>query len=152
LINSRGYFDCVKLDSFSRKFFLISTATFSPDGKNIAFGVTDPERVVLLNIATGKQKEFVTNSDYESGINSNIAFSPDGSLIGRTRFLYNGTTDVASLYVWDVLSGNPVFMPAFSCSLKEINQSHTIPQTSFSPDGRFLVAGNSLFGVDPNQK
>jgi RNA polymerase sigma factor (sigma-70 family) len=74
----------------------VNVFAFSPDGRTLAFGGDERDRVIyLLEVATGKERARLTG--HTGGI-ACLAFAPDG------RRLISGSGDTSAL-VWDVNAG-----------------------------------------------
>lgn len=106
-------------------FGFISSLTFSPDGKNLASGVSSgvvEHRVLLTDVATGKNK-----GSFQAGALNSAAFSRDGktlSVVTRgTVMLY----DVATSKVKD---------------RSRLDELDPLLWVAFAPNGRTLAALN----------
>ncbi|MEG4632638.1 WD40 repeat domain-containing protein [Microcoleus sp. AR_TQ3_B6] len=102
---------------------LVSSVSFSPDGKTLASGSYD-KTIKLWDITTGK--EIRTLQGHSSSVNS-VSFSPDG------KTLASGSVD-NTIKLWDITTG------------KEIRtlqgHSNSVRGVSFSPDGKTLASGS----------
>ncbi len=104
---------------------LTESATFSPDGRQIA--TVGPDGAILWDAETG---EVIRAFTVNSGMVEAVAFSPDG------QHLLTGSSDkTASL--WDVRTGANVRSFAAPARLG-------IDLVAFSPDGRRVFTGNTL--------
>src|SRR5262249_18623377 len=115
-------------DSGEGRCHLYSVA-FSPDGKTLAFGVTD-KAVRLIDLRTGKPRQELTwDQKPLVGEVYSLAFSPNGKVLAC------GTRDAGSIVLWDAQSGT---------QLRALANSHAqVGQIAFSPDGTFLAAAGS---------
>ncbi|PVF94474.1 hypothetical protein CPB86DRAFT_45312, partial [Serendipita vermifera] len=104
---------------------LISSVTFSPDGKRIASGSHD-KTIVVWDSETGEViADFLAG--YADWVTS-VAFSPNGKLIA------SGSYD-STIVVWDIDTRRIIGGPL---------RGHTDPVTSiaFSPDGKRIASGS----------
>lgn len=100
------------------------SVSFSPDGRLLASGGTDDNKVKVWELMSGRLLHTITGHDKQ--VNS-VAFSPD------SRLLASAGSD--AIKVWDVVNGQ---------------MFHTFNLTSwsvtFSPDGRLLASGSKDLG------
>ena len=115
-------------------------ARFSADGQLIA-GPADPgagqgaRGVHLWDAATGRLVRELS-ADNETGVYS-VAFSPTDH-----RLLAVGHGGPPSVSLWDIDAGTELArLPAADLLLPDIQHSQVIGTLTFSPDGKYLVAG-----------
>jgi WD40 repeat protein len=105
---------------------------FSPDGKTLA--VAGRSGVTLLDVESGRTAQRFATSDGEGVIE--LAFAADGSrLAGRGGLLGGPNRAPPLLYVWDLRTPRELQRWAPSGS--------GVTSISLSPDGKYLVAGQS---------
>ncbi len=107
----------------------ILSVKFSPDGKNIAFGVDDKAnrrgQVRIYTVATG---DFRQMGGHRAGVND-VEFSPDGKLLATA-----GADKRLLLWILDSPEDLPVVMD---------NNNGFIWDVAFSPDSDYLIAACS---------
>jgi dipeptidyl aminopeptidase/acylaminoacyl peptidase len=108
---------------------LVSSVSFSPDGKRIASGSTDGT-VKVWDAASGQ--DLLTLKGHTRAVWS-VSFSPDGKRIasGSGGFLRPTPGEVK---VWDAASGQELL------TLK--GDTVTVNSVSFSPDGKRIASGS----------
>jgi tetratricopeptide (TPR) repeat protein len=103
----------------------VSSPTFSPDGKTLAFGIDGEHLIRLWDIASGKQravlKEIESSPDY-------IAYSPDGKTLAAGGY---GKT----IKLWDVETEKE--------RLALVGHTGRIDSIAFSPDSKTLTSGSA---------
>jgi len=104
---------------------------FSPDGKTLV-GANDDGRIYLWNTADGSLRTTFLSGRYEAV----AAVSPDGTILATASHDYalENKTDYYKIEFWEAASGE------FKRTLAR-KKTHTA-SISFSPDGRYLAAGN----------
>ena len=101
----------------------VSSARFSPDGKQILTGSGD-HTMRLWNVATGKVVRTFTG--HESPVLA-LAISPDG------KQAISGSSD-DTLRLWDVATGKEI---------RQLGKHKTwVTAVAFSPDGKFVATGS----------
>jgi WD40 repeat protein len=113
-------------------------ARFSPDGQLIASA--DGRSVRLWDAATGRLVRALPNA--EKGLVSSVAFSPTDSRLLAVG--YGGATDISYVALLDIDAGTELARLPGATDLPEFRlDEHTgVPGAlSFSPDGKYLVAG-----------
>lgn len=94
----------------------------SPDAKLLAAIRRNPERVSVLDTATGREV-----ASYKTRPPTAIAWSRDGQWVG--------TADGPTLHVWSATTGKP--------RLKRIGHDADIRAIAFSPDGKTVITGGN---------
>jgi WD40 repeat protein len=100
----------------------VSSAEFSPDGKQIATSSED-KTAKIWDVATGK---LLTSVEHQGGVNS-ARFSPDGKQIVTA-----GSVNTAK--VWDAATGK---------LLASVEHRDTVLSARFSPDGKQIVTAST---------
>ncbi|MCO5989254.1 serine/threonine protein kinase [Actinoallomurus spadix] len=101
----------------------LGTVAFSPDGKTIAAGAPDDDKIWLFGDTIAAR-----TLSGPSGVSS-VAFSPDG------RTLAAGGHD-DKVWLWDVTSGAPTGHAL-------TGHTDTVYSVAFRPDGRTLASGSA---------
>jgi WD40 repeat protein len=109
--------------AFSGHNDVVTTAVFSPNGRNIASSSYD-QSARLWDVATGREIKLL--SGHTAGVNSAM-FSPDG------RFVATASRDKTAR-IWDAASGREL--------LTLNGHQSTVWSAVFSPDGRSLVTAS----------
>ena len=108
---------------------------FSPDGKTLAAGVMQ-QGIQLREAATGKLLRTLKTLKEDDQWYSSVSFSPDGSrLISLAHRRPENAKVVVDLIVWDVKSGKQLH--------RIRNRTGSFRCVAFSPEGRFIVSGDS---------
>lgn len=117
--------------------YILSSVTFSPDGKQILSGGAD-KTFKLWNAVTGQ--EIRTFKGHSEGVNS-VAFSPDGKQI------LSGSDD-KTLKLWNVVTGQEIrtFIDPYADPYKKASSYEGITSVAFSPDGKKALSW-SLWGA-----
>jgi WD40 repeat protein len=102
---------------------LVTSVTFSLDGKTIASGSWD-KTVKLWDVATGKP---ITTLNRHSDLVTSVTFSPDGKTIA------SGSFD-KTVKLWDVATGKPI--TTFN------GHSDLVTSVTFSPNGKTIASGS----------
>jgi RNA polymerase sigma factor (sigma-70 family) len=107
--------------------------TFSPDGGLLALG--SHEHISLWDTKTGKElQRWSAHPDAQfKGIGA-LVFSPDGTQLASTGVISD------TVRLWDVATGKRV---------REFVGKH-IASLAFSPNGKFLAAGQNMLRGDPD--
>jgi WD40 repeat protein/serine/threonine protein kinase len=103
----------------------VRALAFSPDGKRLAAGASDPENSVRLwSLPAGEEIAVLRGHQNEV---STVAFSPDG------KRLASGSMDKTAR-LWDAMTGK----------LVAVLKGHTgiVQKTAFSPDGKHLASAS----------
>src|SRR5262245_27315558 len=103
---------------------IVSSVTFSPDGKMLATGSSD-RTVKLWDVTTGQE---LTTLEGQMAQVRSVAFSPDG------KMLATGSDD-RTARLWDVTTGQEL------TTLK--GHMTQVWSVAFSPDGKMLATGSS---------
>ncbi|MDP9268871.1 MAG: protein kinase [Acidobacteriota bacterium] len=92
-----------------------SGATFSPDGKKIAFIRYDPEAgksaIIIANADGSGQQEFATRPSAQGFTNGAPDWSPDGTLVAASAG-HLGKEALTEIVVYPVGGGNPTVVPS----------------------------------------
>ena len=123
---------------------LFNTVAFSPNKDILALHLSNPDQIVLLDMATGRQTK-LEMWQHEGAKFSNIAFSADGNFVANSSYFFNGKVDVMVIFCWNVDKGHVVFNPITSPG--DLPRQNLYPNVSFSPDGLFLVADDKIYGI-----
>ncbi len=97
---------------------------FAPDGRTLVLGTYINNRLNLRDAATGRELGIVTR---QHATESNLAFSPDGTLLAATN--------ENSLDLRDAASGRNLHTLA--------GHTNGVSVIAFSPDGRTIVSGSA---------
>jgi WD40 repeat protein len=108
----------------------VESLAFAADNKTIVYQNQKTGRIQFLDCRTGKQKSLLINARFSRV----FALSPDGKLLA-TGYAKEGVDP------WSVAMGKVVH------TLKAPQQSNSIIQIAFSPDGRSLAAADSRGNV-----
>ena len=108
----------------------VSSLAISPDGKQLAFGLTDGTIRVFGMLSEKElgnaQKEIYVVKAHSDGV-TGLDFSPDGAQLASTSWR-------DGLKIWDGKTGNPT---------KALDKSFPqIARMQFSPDGKWLAVAN----------
>jgi WD40 repeat protein len=114
---------------------------FSPDGQLIA-AATGGSSVPLWDAATGRLVRQLPAGDMARV--SSVAFSPTDNRLLALGYRYGGGADVSPVALWDIDAGKErallpgaTDLPAFPVD----PYSGVVSALTFSPDGKYLVAG-----------
>jgi WD40 repeat protein len=82
---------------------IVFCLAYSPDGKTIAGGID--KSITLWDADTGKIKKTL---DGHQAFIRGLAFTPDGKSLVAAAGLYNFTTTIVEIWVWDVDAGKKI--------------------------------------------
>jgi WD40 repeat protein len=102
----------------------LTSAAFSPDGKNIVSGGSD-SLVTVRNAKTGKEARILKGHGADI---TSVAYSPDG------KFILSASGD-KTLKLWNAADGKEI--RTFS------GHKNWVSSAAFGPDGKYIVSGGS---------
>jgi WD40 repeat protein len=121
--------------------YTVAALAFSPDGRWLASGSTD--NVKLWDVATGR--ELYTLEGYVDSL-TGLAFSPNGRWLALAHPPLSGNGD-RSVRLWDVSTGRELHILA-----DELSSRKTYASVAFSPQGRWLLADQTLWDLAKGRK
>ena len=124
----------------------VSSLTFSPDGKMLAFGSYDYENIILWNVAAGQAISQPLSG--HAGSVSSVAFSPDGKTLASGdcgKLNQDGYVCLqGEIILWDVATRQPIGQPLSGHTSEVYN-------LAFSPlDGGKTLASGGCGKFDEN--
>ncbi|BBM86132.1 HEAT repeat domain-containing protein [Candidatus Uabimicrobium amorphum] len=122
-INSLGFQDQRRLQTFTGHSAVVNSVVYSPDNKTFVSG-SDDRSIKLWDIKTNH--EIFTCTSHHGAVNS-VAYSPDG------KTFVSGSDD-HSIKIWDAATGEEIL----SC----IAHSAAVNSVAYSPDGKMLISGS----------
>jgi|GEM_PF-192098 len=122
---------------FNKQKGIVTTATFSPDGKKIASSSeegNDENKIYSIKIwdaETGKEVQTLTG--HSSRVTS-ISFSPDGKKIASGDYNFTDKKIIYNIKIWNAETGKEV--------QTLIGHTEAVSSVSFSPDGKNIASGS----------